>query len=165
MDIPIFDGSTVIGRLAIRREGLYTVLEAFLPAQKGLRRLWVAGGGKSADLGLCEPREDGLHFRRAYSRAALAALPSPLERAALDAVPAEPEPPSPAPPPVPAAPAAAPEHSPAPPHRRADWLPLPDGSLFSPARGLLALPCALRNKRPGVRILRIGGREYLIFHT
>ena len=92
MNIPIFDGGTVIGRLALRREGLYTVLEAFLPAQKGLRRLWVAGGGKSADLGLCEPREDGLHFRRAYSRAALAALPSPLERAALDAVPAEPEP-------------------------------------------------------------------------
>ena len=151
MDIPIYDGGREIGRLALRREGLYTVLEAFLPAQKGLRRLWVSGGGKSAELGLCEPREDGLHFRRAYSRAAFEALPSPLERAALDAAP------------VPAKPAAPP-----PPPREAEdagWLALPDGTLVCPARRLLALPCALRKMRAGLRLRRIGGQDYLIFHT
>lgn len=67
------------GTLTISQSGLYTVLEAAAPNADGLVRLWVHGNGKSAYLGVMEPKDGGLYLRRRLSRRELAAFPDPIE--------------------------------------------------------------------------------------
>ena len=43
------------------------------------------------------------------------------------------------------------------------WERGPDGFLRDPGRRLLALPCDLRGRKPGLRLESIDGREYLLF--
>ena len=77
MDCPVYDGKERIGTLAVRREGLYAVFTAELPAREGLPRLWLCGTGESVCLGLLEPRGGTLRLEKRLSRAACAALPAP----------------------------------------------------------------------------------------
>lgn len=191
MTIPILTRGACIGQLQVRREGLYTVFETALPPREGLHRLYLLNAhGESAALGLLEPRPEGLFLRRRYSRAALAALPKAWDHAALDpseSAPAAPPPPQhdpdltpdPAPAP-PASPLATPisptdpplSPAPAPPPSSVSqdalrWFARPDGSLtaFDGRRSLVALPAALRHEAPGARLLRLNGRDYLVFGT
>ncbi len=175
MDIPILIDGEKAGELRIGREGLYTLFEARLPPAEGLTRLWVAGGGESACLGLMEPRPEGRCLRRRYSGLELKKLPARIEYACTA---------KPAPPAAPPAPGAEEAESPAPEEgdtgppeaERAEappeeagllWFSRPDGSLcaFDGVHTLLALPARLRRVPAGVRLLRIGEREYLVFRS
>ena len=92
-EIIIYENGRPAGALTLRREGLYTLLEASLPPSGELTRLWLLGGGERADLGVLEPRRSGRVFCRRYSRAAFSRLPAPMDCAV--AVPTSQEPPSP----------------------------------------------------------------------
>ena len=78
MTIPVYINQEVTGALAVTRDGLYTVLETEAPQGGGLVRLWAHGGGRSAYLGVMEPRNGGLRLRRRLSRRELAAFPDPI---------------------------------------------------------------------------------------
>ncbi len=157
MRYPIWQGGIRAGELTVRREGLYTVFEARLPPSRDLTRLWVAGGGRSACLGLMEPGEEGLRLCRRLSTAAQRDFPEPLEYACTE------------PPAEPGGEEAEPEREE--PAGEAEegllWFAGPDGSLSAyDGRGrLLALPAALRRVPPGARLARIQGREYLVFRS
>jgi len=158
MTIPIILNGLEAGKLHIRPDGLYTLMEATLPPSKDMTRLWLIGEGESFPLGLMEPRPNGRYLLRRYSRSQLRSLPKNIEYASdcpcrgrlhappqqqeKGAVPAENE---------------APSSSPSP------WHPRPDGTLIDPHRRLLALPCALRRAQPGLRLINIEGREYMVF--
>lgn len=79
MTIPVYINQEVTGALAVTLDGLYTVLETEAPHGSSLVRLWAHGGGKSAYLGVMEPRDGGLWLRRRLSRRELAAFPDPIE--------------------------------------------------------------------------------------
>ena len=148
MELPIYINGKTVGRLEIRAEGLYTVFEARLPKQEGLRRLYVAGGGERACLGVLKPEGDGLSLRQRLSRLEREKLPGRLEYADLG----EGSAPNPDPAPAPETDAPA-----------GGWQRGPDGFLRDPGRRLLALPCDLRGRKPGLRLESIDGREYLLF--
>lgn len=78
MAIPVYINQESVGTLSISQEGLYTVFEAEVPGGAGLVRLWAHGDGKSACLGVMEPRDGGLYLRRRLSRRELAAFPDPI---------------------------------------------------------------------------------------
>ena len=97
MELPIFEGGERIGTLSVAREGLYAVFRAELPLRDGLRRLWLCGERDCACLGVLLPRGGRLRLEKRLSRAACAALPSPLLCASLQpGAPAPPTPSSPA---------------------------------------------------------------------
>ncbi len=190
-EIIIYENGRPAGALTLRREGLYTLLEASLPPSGELTRLWLLGGGERADLGVLEPRRSGRVFCRRYSRAAFSRLPAPMDCAV--AVPTSQEPPSPV-----IARRAKPDAGPAlqgtirsPARLAADANPGPGlnaqpaigaaaekpGRLYLPqaaaarfpqilklkTENYLALPCELRHPRPGLRLAEIDGQSYLLF--
>ena len=187
MAVPILLSGEKAGELEIRREGLYTVFEGRLPATVELTRLWVAGGRQSAYLGLMEPKGSEQVLRRRLTAAEMRKLPTPIEYACTQ----EPVPEAPSaerlPPPEETGEGAAQEESveqprpvatgpPAATEKYAGetaedegllWFSRPDGSLvsFDGRCRLLALPARLRQVPPGLRLLRIGDREYLVFRT
>lgn len=153
----ISDGERGVGRLRLRRDGLYTLLEASAEAGGDITRLYVCGGGKCVCLGVMLPEEGGVTLRRRLSKLELRALPQPIE-GVFTRPPEEKAPPSPAPAPEEKAPP-----SPAP--AVAEWRPMPDGSLVrlgSDGR-YIALPAKLRRPVPGIRLTLIEGKEYLVF--
>ncbi len=145
------------GWLRLERAGLYTLLEARLPASGQLTRLWAVGrGGDRAYLGLLVPEGDGLYLRRRLSAAEMKKFPAELAYASTR----EPE----------AETAAETGPEPEPEEAGEDgllWFARPDGSLtaFNGRGILLALPAQLRRTPPGVRLARIEGRDYLIFRA
>lgn len=145
----ITDGERIVGRLCLRRDGLYTLLEARAEAGGDITRLYVCGGGSCTCLGVMLPEGGRVTLRRRLSKLELRALPQPIEGVSIRP-PEEKAPPSPAP----AAEAAV-----------AEWRPMPDGSLVrleSDGR-YIALPAKLRRTVPGIRLTIINGREYLVF--
>ena len=95
MGHPILVDGEKRGELVVSREGLYTVFEASLPDSGELTRLWIAGEGRSAYLGVMEPKGGELYLRRRLSTAELRKLPENIEYActaepAIEAAPAEP---------------------------------------------------------------------------
>ena len=131
--VVIYADGRAAGTLRWRQEGLYTLFEAELPGLTGLRRLYVFGGGRRCCLGLMEPREEGLLLRRRYSRAEGQQLPEPIAYAATE------------------------------PRARQTAPPAGPCLLRLEGKRYLALPCALRSARPGLRLFRWGGRDYLLF--
>ena len=79
MPIPVYINQQPAGTLAVSRDGLYTILEVGVPAADGLVRLWAHGDGKTAYLGVMQPRDGGLVLRRRYTRRELMAFPDPIE--------------------------------------------------------------------------------------
>lgn len=147
MDYPIYIEGRESGVLTEQTEGLYTVFRADCQMRNGLIRLWLHGAGQSACLGLLAPRGGRLILTRRLSRRARAAFPGVIER--VSDRPGE-APAREAPPPSPSA---------APP----GWRALPDGSLIA-ADGRRALPAALPPSSPlAPFLLRIDGRDYLVF--
>ena len=78
MAMPVYINQNLSGTLTLSQSGLYTVIEVSADAQ-GLVRLWAHGSGKSAYLGVMEPKDGGLYLRRRLSRRELAAFPDPVE--------------------------------------------------------------------------------------
>ena len=151
MDIPIMIDGQKLGRLTESREGLYTVFRADCPRREGLIRLWLHGGGQSACLGVLAPRGDRLTLTRRLSRLERAAFPLRIDCASDRPETAAKPRPAPLPP-----------REPSPPPE-SGWHALPDGSLLSDD-GRIALPAALPPSSPlAGRVLRIRGREYLVF--
>lgn len=178
MELPILENGVPAGVLRLRPQGLYTRFEARLPPAPGLTRLWLLGAGGRACLGVMEPRREGRFLLRRLTRLELSRLPCRPER--VLALPAEAAPPAPRarhgeagsqtgrgdplPPskentdrpvaPLPAVTAGQPS-----------WTRLADGSLFDPARRLLALPCAPGAAPERGRKILPDGREYWLFRT
>ena len=78
MTITVYINQNPAGELTISQAGLYTIMEANANAE-GLIRLWVHGGGKSAYLGIMEPKNGGLYLYRRFTRRQLAAFPDPVK--------------------------------------------------------------------------------------
>lgn len=148
MELPILEQGRRLGWLRICREGLYTRFEASLPLREGMNRLFVHGGGESGCLGLLAPRGKSLILSRRLSRLEMEKLPNKLEYASLSPEGEKPgkRPPQPKEKPV-----------------ESGWKARPDGSLVLERERLLALPCEIDGSREGLRILRLGDREYLVF--
>ena len=157
MVYPILGYDPEEGWLRLERAGLYTLLEARLPASGQLTRLWAVGrGGDRAYLGLLVPEGDAQYLRRRLSAAEMKKLPAELAYASTR----EPETETIA--------ETGPEEEPE--ETGEDgllWFARPDGSLtaFDGRGTLLALPARLRRTPPGVRLMRIEGRDYLIFRA
>ena len=78
MPITVYINQQPAGTLTVSQDGLYTVFEAEAPGAGGLVRLWAHGEGKSACLGVMEPRDNGLYLRRRLSRRELTAFPGEI---------------------------------------------------------------------------------------
>ncbi len=137
MDYPIFENAIEIGRLYARQEGLYTVLEASLPGRRALTRLYLLGETGWRALGVMEPYSGGCRLIRRLSRSE---LPGVIRYAST-----------------------APQESPAP-APEAGWVERANGVLWDQRRGLIAFPAQLRQRTASVRITRIRGKEYIVFH-
>ena len=157
MPVPILLDGEKCGELEIRREGAYTLFSAACAPRPGLHRLSVFGGGRSGYLGVLVREGDVLSLRRRLSRAAMSGFPGTIEYAADRE----------SPPPQAPARQKAESPPPPPPGRSEAWQLCPDGTMIgADERGaLLALPCALRRRVPGVDLREIGGRLYLVFRT
>lgn len=157
------------GWLRLEQAGLYTLLEARLPASGELTRLWAVGrGGDWAYLGLPVPEGDGLILRRRLSAAEMKKLPAELAYASTREPEPELEPETEQEPETGADLEPEPEEEPEEPEEDGlRWFTRPDGSLtaFDGRGTLLALPARLRQTPPGVRLARIEGRDYLIFRA
>ncbi|MEA5152974.1 MAG: hypothetical protein VB039_10295 [Oscillospiraceae bacterium] len=166
MEYPILISGEAAGVLNTRRDGLYTVFEASLPPQPRLTRLWLTGADGAFCLGLMEPGAGGVQLRRRMSRAELRALPR--EVSAAQALPAEAGAPATGRETPPEPPRAAEERGEAEAESEKDtlaWRVNADGSMSVTDGGLtlLALPCALRRRTPGLRLALVDGREYMVF--
>jgi len=80
MEIPLIIGGKETGKLSVSKCGLYTVMEAALEsAAPEIIRLWAHGGGRSACLGVMEPRDGDLWLQRRLTRLELRDFPEPIE--------------------------------------------------------------------------------------
>lgn len=147
----ITEGERCVGTLTLRRDGLYTLVEAAAEPRGELTRLYIAGAGKSACLGLMKPEGGLVKLRRRLTRLELQALPERIETVST----------------------CPPEELVKPPATKKSqkaalenvWRQMPDGSLVMTAaeEKYIALPAKLRRTVPGVRLYVINGQEYLIF--
>lgn len=144
MDYPIMEKGREIGRLLARQEGLYMVFEARLPGRTALTRLYLCGAGETRLLGVMEPGAGESRLCRRLSRRELPtaithASTSPDEWAENRGE------------------AAAPLSD------RQGWTEGAGGILYHRREKLLAIPAGLRRERQGLRLLHIGGKEYIVF--
>lgn len=147
----ITEGERSVGTLTLRRDGLYTLVEAAAEPRGELTRLYITGAGKSACLGLMKPEGGLVKLRRRLTRLELQALPERIETVSTC-----PQEELVKPPATKKAQKASLENV---------WLQMPDGSLVMTAaeEKYIALPAKLRRVPPGVRLYVINGQEYLIF--
>lgn len=82
MDYPLYINGTKCGKLTVTRENLHLAFYAECAYMPQLVRLKVFGGGKSAYLGVMEPKGDKLVLLRRKSREELKCFPRPIEYAA-----------------------------------------------------------------------------------
>ena len=192
MAILVYINQKRAGELMISQSGLYTIMEANADA-RGLVRLWAHGDGKSAYLGIMEPKDGGLYLRRKLSRRELAALPNPIEfasdreqenlhnevdindsagRQPMHADKSEPPPEDvrPAEPETDSQPKGETDYTSCPwpaelPGEDLLWYRRPDGSLvsFDGVSSLLAIPAELRAPNGRMAERVIEGKKYLVF--
>ncbi|MGX8692863.1 MAG: hypothetical protein ACSW8E_03800 [Clostridia bacterium] len=147
MDYPIIIEGRRSGTLRESAEGLYTVFRAECPRRDGMIRLWLHGGGQSACLGLLAPCGEHLMLTRRLSRRARTAFPRTIELVSDQ-------------------PRFSARAAPAPPRQAPEpegWRALGDGTLLA-ADGRRAIPAALPPDSPlAPHLIRIGGRDYLVF--
>ncbi len=80
MELPLQIDGAEAGTVRVTKSGLYTVLEAELPGRAAeLVKLWAHGEGRSAYLGVMQPKDGGLWLSRKLTRRELAAFPEPIE--------------------------------------------------------------------------------------
>ena len=144
MEYPIFENGRQIGRLNARQEGLYTVFEARLPGRTALTRLYLCGEGESRLLGVMEPGTGESRLCRRLSRRE---LPTAITHAATS----------------PDGAAESGSETAAAPADRRNWVEGTGGMLYHRSGRLLAIPAGLRRERPGLRLLQIDGKEYIVF--
>ena len=142
MTIPILIDGKERGALETRREGAYTLFEARCAFVPGLRRLWLFGEGGRGCLGVMQPAGGELRLKRRLSRADMRGFPTKAAYAGF-----------------------AEEKSPAPPPKNTSARCGEEKPFVFTEKGLryLALPCALRKEKAGLRLREIGGRSYLLF--
>ena len=81
MEYPVKLAEECSGRLSVRQEGLYTVIEVHTDRLDGLRRIWIHGEGRHFCLGVLQPDGSGMSLQRRFTRRELAALPEKIEYA------------------------------------------------------------------------------------
>jgi len=143
MEYPIYENGREIGRMNARQEGLYTVFEARLPGRSGLTRLYLCGEGETRLLGVMEPGGGESRLCRRLSRRE---LPTAITHASTS--PDE---------------AAERGGDTAALTDRQGWTEGAGGMLYHRRERLLAIPAGLRRERLGLRLLQIGGKEYIVF--
>ena len=134
MKCPLYIDGEEKGTLTVTQDKLHLVFSAECEYTPKLVRLSVFGGGKSALLGVMEPRGDKLVLYRRKSRNELYGFPKPIEYAA-DKILEE---------------------------KNDDilWRRADNGTLVS--EDYIAIPCRIRNpKNCDIRV--IDGREYIVF--
>lgn len=135
MDYPIYINGAKCGSLTVTQEKLHLVFYAECDLMPQLIRLKVFGGGKSAYLGVMEPKGDKLILLRRKSREALREFPCPIEYAAdREMMPEQNE-------------------------NDVIWREAPNGTLVSDY--LLAIPADMPQNLGIVR--KIKGRQYIVF--
>lgn len=154
-EFPIMDGGRAVGTLQLRQDGLYTVLTAAAENTGCLTRLYLSGGGETVCLGVMTPIDGRLTLTRRLTKLELKPLPKRIELVSLRP-PEQRQVPAPAP---------GPDAEPQPASAAPLWKVCPDGSLIrcDGSGTLIALPASLRRFPPGLRLMRINGREYLVF--
>ena len=135
MEYPLYINGTKCGTLTVTREKLHLAFYAECELMPQLVRISVFGGGKSAYLGVMEPKGDRLVLRRRKSRNELRDFPTPIEYAADAEI--------------------APERD----NDGTVWRRADNGTLVS--EKYIALPSDMRRKTGIVR--EIGGRQYAVF--
>lgn len=143
-EYPVYINGSNCGSLTVFKDGLLTCLEAKCAKHEGLIRLYVFGGGKSAYLGIMEPKTDCLMLKKCFSRNDMRGFPAEIEYAADSAIKKE-EP-------------------------ETDdgllWFSTPQGTLttFDGAQSLVAIPADNAKLSHISGLLRvINGREYIVF--
>ena len=144
MEYPIYENGQEIGRLQARQEGLYTVFEARLPGRTALTRLYLCGEGEARLLGVMEPGAGESRLCRRLSRRE---QPRVITHASTS----------------PNVAAESRRDSAAALHDRQSWTEGAGGMLYHRRERLLAIPAGLRQLRQGLRLLQIGGKEYIVF--
>ena len=144
MEYPIYENGREIGRLQARQEGLYTVFEARIPGRTALTRLYLCGEGESHLLGVMEPGAGESRLCRRLSRRE---QPRKITHASTSADEAGEN---------------RGEAAVSPTDRRS-WIQGAGGMLYHRNERLLAIPAGLRRERPDLRLLRIDGKEYIVF--
>lgn len=136
MKYPLYIDGKPKGTLTVTQDKLHLVFYGECEYTQKLIRLSVFGNGKSAYLGVMEPKNNKLVLRRKKSRSELADFPTPIEYAAdrelLTAKKSE----------------------------DTIWCEAPDGTLST--NGFIAIPSDIRHPK-NCDIRRINGREYIVF--
>ena len=144
MEYPIYEYGREIGRLHARQDGLYTVFEARLPKREGLTRLYLCGEGERRLLGVMEPGAGESRLCRRLSRRE---QPGTITHASTS----------------PDETAENREESSAALTDRQSWTEGAGGMLYHRKERLMAIPAGLRRKKGETRLLRIDGKEYIVF--
>lgn len=144
MEYPIYENGQEIGRLQTRQEGLYTVFEARLPGRTALTRLYLCGEGEARLLGVMEPGAGESRLCRRLSRRELPRVITHVSTSPNEA-------------------ATNRRDSAAALTDRRSWTEGAGGMLYHRRERLLAIPAGLRRERRGLRLLRIDGKEYIVF--
>lgn len=144
---PVYIDGTQCGSLRVYHDGLMTVFDAECRCGERLVRLYIYGGGKSASLGVMQPKKGRLRLVKRFSRAQMRTLPQTIEYAAdkpLTPV-KQPDPPG---------------------DDGLLWFSTPQGFLtcFDGRQSLIAIPADMSASTRTKAILRtINGREYAVF--
>lgn len=136
MKYPLYIDGKPKGTLTVTQEKLHLVFHAECEYTQRLIRLSVFGNGKSAYLGVMEPKNNKLVLCRRKSRSELKNFPTPIEYAADRELIAD---------------------------KKSDdtvWYEAPNGTLST--KGLIAIPSDIRHPK-NCDIRRINGREYVVF--
>ncbi len=149
------------GIVSFKKEGIYTVIEAEIPSQKKLMRLYVQGCGKTCVLGIMEPKGDKAAFRKQYSRIEAGKLPAKIEKvvaAAFDEKPPRIEQPEKN------IVAEVKTDKTYPKKEKNMWL-WKNGNLFyvTETDKFLAFPSDLRKEVPGIRLKYYKNQQYMLF--
>lgn len=189
MKYPLIVGGETTGEVTVCRDGLFTLFEAALPADKLSRskipelaedtikplRLSVYGGGREGYLGVMIPWQGGLFLRKKLSKAAMRDFPMEIEYAAPSGqiqtgTAAEGREPvgeaGKATGRSPGTKEEAGQKTAAPiPDGELSWFKCVDGSLraFDGKSSIIALPAQLRRNVKGTVVRRIDGRTYMLF--
>ena len=136
MKYPLYIDGKPKGTLTVTQDKLHLAFYAECEYTPKLVRLSVFGKGKSAYLGVMEPKDNKLILCRRKSRSELKNFPTPIEYAADKVIETG--------------------------EKETDiiWYEDPNGILRT--REYIAIPASIRHPR-GCDIRRINGREYIVF--
>ena len=143
---PIYIDGIEQGKMTVHREGIYSCFDGEMRKQSGLVRLYIAGEGKTAYLGIAENTGDKTILRRRFSDAELKKFPGKIEYCTNR-------------------PGMQSHRTAHEPKQDSVWVKHTDGTLTAQKDGkmLVAFPAKLRKSKKCIPTVQIDGREYVVF--